>query len=380
MTVAKASAPGTPSWLGAVNDRVGLSALLDHGPLTRIGICELVGVSKPTASLMMSRLIAAGVVEEQGLQAGTPGRNAVLYAARLDRPLGVAVDLDAHELRAALVDAAGTPHPVVRRALPTDEAERDAAAEISRAIGDAAAAAGADPDEVRIVCVGIPGYLNPGGHGELYTETLPGWPVVGLHDELEAALGRTVYVENDVNLAAIAERHRGAGIDHREFALVWLGNGVGASFDLSGELYRGTFGGAGEIGFLPISADAAAIDPDARTIQDLVGGRAVARLIAGDRPTDAEREVLAERIAHAVLPLLATLDPGCVVLAGPTAALGGDRLAASVEATVARIGRWSPAVIATRVTHEPVLAGAREFLRARVREYLLDTVARVAVG
>ena len=45
------SATGTPAWLGAVNDRAGLAVLLEHGPLTRNRICELVGVSKPTASL-----------------------------------------------------------------------------------------------------------------------------------------------------------------------------------------------------------------------------------------------------------------------------------------------------------------------------------------
>ncbi|MRG61726.1 ROK family protein [Agromyces sp. CFH 90414] len=378
--MAASTSTGTPSWLGAVNDRVGLSALLDHGPLTRIGICEIVGVSKPTASLMMSRLIAAGVVEEQGLRAGAPGRNAVLYAARLDRPLGVAVDLDAHELRASVVDAAGGEHPVVRRALPRGASERSAEREIARAIDDACAADSADPAEVRTVCVGIPGYVDPGGRGELFTETLPGWPVHGLHDRLEQALGRTVYIENDVNLAAIAERRHGAGLDHREFALLWLGNGVGAAFDLSGELYRGTYGGAGEIGFLPVPAAAVEIDPDARTVQDLVGGAAVRRVIAGDRPTADERERLAERIAWAALPLLATLDPGCLVLAGPNAALGGPELAAAVEAAVRRISRWYPTVLATGVIVDPVLAGAREFLRGRVREQLLDTVARVAVA
>ena len=120
------SAQGTPSWLGAVNDRVGLSALLDHGPLTRNRICELVGVSKPTASMMMTRLIAAGVVEERGQVAGNPGRSATLYAARTDRPLGVAIAIEADELRASVVDAAGGERPVVRTTLSRDAAERDA--------------------------------------------------------------------------------------------------------------------------------------------------------------------------------------------------------------------------------------------------------------
>lgn len=396
--MAARSAKGTPSWLGAVNDRVGLSALLDHGPLTRNRICEIVGVSKPTASLMMTRLLAAGVIEERGTVAGSPGRNAALYAARIDRPLGVAVDLDAAELRATVVDAVGTEHPVARFALPAAVADRDAVAEIRRAIADASAAAGTDPEAVHTVVIGTAGYVDPGEEGTLFTETLPGWPVRRVRATLEAALGRTVFIENDVNLAAVAERDSGAGVDGEVFALVWLGNGVGASFDVAGDLHRGSFGGAGEIGFLPLSAEARAMDPDAQTVQDLVGGRAVERFVraeglpAGDHPTAlaalaaASPEVRArftaefgERIAHAVLPLLATLDPRQLVLAGPVAAIGGDELAAVVQAAVRRISRWYPEVVATEVRDVPVLRGARTYLRTKVREDLLDTVASLVV-
>ena len=129
-----------------MNDRVGLSALLDHGPLTRNRICELVGVSKPTASMMMNRLIAAGVVEERGQVSGGSGRNADAVR-RPHRPaLGVAIAIDAHELRASVVDAAGGPRPVVRTALPADAAARSAVGEVAAAIRDASAAAGTDPD------------------------------------------------------------------------------------------------------------------------------------------------------------------------------------------------------------------------------------------
>ena len=390
------STHGTPSWLGAVNDRVGLSALLDHGPLTRNRICELVGVSKPTASMMMNRLIAAGVVEERGQVSGGSGRNATLYAARSDRALGVAIAIDAHELRASVVDAAGGPRPVVRTALPEDAAARSAVGEVAAAIRDASAAAGTDPDEVHTICIGTAGYVDPSGAGTLFSETLPGWPATGLRATLEAELGVVAFIENDVNLAALAERETGAGVDRDVFALLWLGNGVGASFDVAGDLHRGTFGGAGEIGFLPLSADASALDDAARTSQDLVGAVAVKRLAAArDLPADEYQAAIAaiaaspdrdliidqlgERIAHISLPLLATLDPGLLVLAGPTAAVGGPRLVESVERDIRRLSRWYPDVVATHVAGDAVLAGARAFLAAKVRDELLGTVAKLTM-
>ncbi|MDR6904549.1 putative NBD/HSP70 family sugar kinase [Agromyces sp. 3263] len=394
------SATGTPSWLGAVNDRAGLAVLLDHGPLTRNRICELVGVSKPTASQMMSRLLAAGCIEERGTTSGSAGRSAVVYAARTDRPLGVALDLDAFELRASVVDATGADRPVIRIELPRDPTERSAVEEVSRAIAEASAAAGTDPAVVHSICVGIPGYVDPGPTGELFSETLPGWPVRGLKSILEEELARSVYVENDVNLAAVSEREHGAGADSDVFALLWLGNGVGASFDVAGDLHRGSFGGAGEIGFLPVPVDAHALDPSARTSQDLVGGRAVALLarhhgldvhgyhaaraaLAAADAEAARRAVfhdLAERVAWVALPLLATLDPGRLVLAGPTAGLGGDAFADEVGRAIRRISRWYPDVVATRVPGDAVLRGARIVLAGRVREELLDTVASVSLA
>ena len=150
--------------------------------------------------------------------------------------------------------------------------------------------------------------------------------------------------------------------------------------------------GAGEIGFLPLSAEARALDPAAHTSQDLVGAVAVTRLASahGLRTDDyqevidaisasADRDLiidqLGERIAHISLALLATLDPGLLVLAGPTAAVGGPRLAEAVERDIRRLSRWYPDVVATHVEGDAVLAGARAFLAAKVRDELLGTVA-----
>jgi hypothetical protein len=89
---------------------------------------------------------------------------------------------------------------------------------------------------------------------------------------------------------------------------------------------------------------------------------------------------LAERVAHVALPLLATLDPGRLVLGGPTASLGGDAFAEEVGRGIHRLSRWQPEVVATRVDRDPVLVGARIQLAARVREELLDTVASVTLA
>ena len=74
-----AGTPGTPGVLRAMNDRTALDLLLAHGPLSRTRIGKLTGLSKPTASQLLARLEAAGLVLATGTTEGRPGPNAQLY-------------------------------------------------------------------------------------------------------------------------------------------------------------------------------------------------------------------------------------------------------------------------------------------------------------
>src|SRR5690348_2371580 len=72
--------PGTPRLLRTINDRAALEFLLEHGPLTRTRLGALTGLSKPTASQMIDRLLAAELVRTAGTASGGPGPSALLYA------------------------------------------------------------------------------------------------------------------------------------------------------------------------------------------------------------------------------------------------------------------------------------------------------------
>jgi predicted NBD/HSP70 family sugar kinase len=393
--MAATSAPGTPAWLGAWNDRTALSLLLENGPLSRVRIAELGEMSKPTASLVVSRLEKAGLIRDAGETTTGQGRPAMTYAARADRLTAVAIDIDAKRMRARLVDALRTPHDTAELPLPTHSTERDAAREIREAIEAACAASATDPAAVAKVCIGVQGYLDTRDDDHLFTETLPGWPRTGVRRLLETGLGIEVFIDNDVNLAAVAERATGAATDAGSFALFWLGNGLGAALDLDGTVYRGTFGGAGEIGFLPAPHGLTGRDgAPARDLQDVMGGKAMVRLARDHgvhgRDLSAILEALetsparggiiaelAHRVAFGVIPLLAVLDPELVVLGGPTCRAGGDELADLVSRQIQRTSRWSPTVAASTVTGNPILGGASELLVASVRNELLGSVARI---
>lgn len=383
--------PGTPALLRAMNDRAALELLLDHGPLTRSRLGELSGLSKPTASQMVARLEEAGVIGPVGVAAAARGPQAATYGVRTDRVLAVAVDLLPTGLHAVVVDASGTEHPVAEVPLARTAAERSAAGDVRAAIAAACAAAGADPAAVTVVVLGVQGAVDPRTDDLTFVGSLPGWPRRSTRAALERDLGVAVRIDNDVNLAAVAERAARGDDDTGDFALLWVGAGLGVAADLGGRLHRGAAGGAGEIGYLPVPRTAAELDPAARDLQDLLGGSAVAKVarahgvhgrsleavlaaLAEHPARGAVLQDLAPRIAMGVVPVLAVLDPGVVVLGGPVGAVGGEELAELVRAHVRRDSPWSPHVVATAVPHLPVIRGARDVARRDLRERLLALV------
>jgi len=399
--MAKKPVPGTPSWLRETNERTALSLLLEHGVLTRNRLGELSGLSKPTASQIVSRLESAGIIDVVGEVSGGRGPNAASYGVRSDRVLGVAIDIDDSVIRSTVVDALGTEHPVVETAIDPGDGDRSASADVRAAIDSACSATTANTTAVQIVSIGVQGSIDPRTDELSFIDTLPGWPRKGVRKKLADALGREVRIDNDVNLAAIAERSEGAGAGTSSFVLLWMGDGLGLAVDLAGTVHRGASGGAGEIGYLPVPRETSVLDPEATDLQQLLGGEAIARLarkhgIAADNSAAGqvsaaalvralaghpEREALfadiAPRIALGIVPVLAILDPEVIVLGGPLGTAGGELLAGLVSDEIARAQLWRPTVTASAIPEFPVLRGAREVLVHAVQNRLLDEVSTI---
>ncbi|MGW7318048.1 ROK family transcriptional regulator, partial [Streptomyces sp. NPDC054865] len=230
-----------------MNDRLALELLQAEGPLTAAQLKQLTGLSRPSVADLVERLAGAGLIEvvgESGEQRRGP--NARLYGIVARRAHLAALDVRTDSATAVVTDLLG--RPLARAALPVDAVEE--AVERLEALTREAGA-----ERLHTVVVGAPGLVAPGS-GELGdTIGLPSW-----HRDLVTALQRRlpakVVVENETNLAALAEQRVGAARDLDSFVLLWLGAGVGAAVVLDGRLRRGASGGAGEIGFLPVPGTA----------------------------------------------------------------------------------------------------------------------------
>ncbi|WP_327689782.1 ROK family transcriptional regulator [Streptomyces tubercidicus] len=240
----------SPATARQINDRLALQLLQSEGPLTAGQLKTLTGLSRPTVADLVERLQEAGliaVVGESGAQRRGP--NARLYGIVADRAHLVGLDLRTHSITVAVADLLGRVRAEHTVPMNPDGAADTAVATALAAVDKALAAAGAPAPHT--IAVGAPGLVDPATGRLGSTDWITSWHV-GLVSALRARTGVPVLLENEVNLAAIAEQRDGAARDRDTFVLLWLGHGTGAAVVLDGALRRGASGGTGEIGFLPV--------------------------------------------------------------------------------------------------------------------------------
>ncbi|MDT0343743.1 ROK family transcriptional regulator [Streptomyces litchfieldiae] len=382
MTTARTASPRTAR---AINDRIALELLAEHGPLTAAGLRDLTGLSRPSVADLLDRLSRDGMVAVVG-EAGEArrGPNARLYGLVAERAHVVALDVRTQSVALTLADLTG--RTVGRAELPIDDDPAGSGSGAVTAVLDALSEAmrGAGVTAVHTAVMGAPGLADPATGALLPVSSLPRWHAA-LLTALRDRLNGRVLLENEVNLAGIAEHRLGAVRDRDTFVLLWLGHGIGASVVLDGTLRRGASGGAGELGFLPVPGTGglpSATDCDrgfhslaasgavcalarrhglpADEADDAPAAEAVVRAAAeaDDGPRGAFLDELAERVAVAIAAVVAVLDPGCVVLGGEVGRAGGPALAERVGRRLRELSPLATEVRAATVGGSPVLSGA----------------------
>ncbi|MER7571866.1 ROK family transcriptional regulator [Streptomyces sp. NPDC126514] len=393
----------SPSTARAINDRLALRLLQREGPLTAGRLKELTGLSRPSVADLVDRLTAAGLIEvvgESGEQRRGP--NAKVYGIVAARAHLAALDVRTEGVAVAVSDLVG--RVLAEASAPIDggvgpgPAVEQAVALVERAVKEAGV------DRPHTVGIGAPGLIDP-ATGELRSSTgLPEW-----HRRLVAALQERlpearISVENETNMAALAEQRDGAAADRDTFVLLWLGMGVGAAVVLDGVLRRGASGGTGEIGFLPVPGTTglpSATDCDggfhslagAAAIADLAARHGVRAPVTPGEPHAATLirtavraadpaghagflDTLADRLALGAAAVTSVLDPGCVVLGGEIGRAGGPELAARVQDRLARMSPLPTEVRASTLGGAAVLRGALLTARDRAQEELFAPPAR----
>lgn len=396
----------SPQLLRRVNAEAVLAALrergagLDAGAATVTDLMTATGLTRATVISVCEDLIALGWVRElENLRDSggdyTKGRPARRFAFHCRAGVVVGADLGHRSVTAVVADLLGRPLGRATRPFPTVAAPAaDERIEvIDETIRAALAAADVPGPDVLAVTVGVPA---PVGRDGTVLVTDDFWKIVGVdaRDALRHRHGWHVRMENDANLAVLAERWRGAAQGVGDVVAVLAGERLGAGVVESGRLLHGSRGGFGEMAYLyqvegVEDPRGIAADTRDRGVAALAGRRKTAlrtmcdgdpaRLSAqmvfaaaadGDAVAATVVHRVAARLARVIGTLSSLLDPELVIICGAVAESAATMIE-DIAGELSAIRGTSTRVVASALGADVVILGA-------VR-HALDHVDRTAL-
>lgn len=305
--------------LREATDRRLLDEVVSRGRVTRAELAATTGLSKPTVSEAVRRLTENGLLEATGAQeTGRRGRVGTFYELGPSAGWVLAIEVGQSGVRAWSADLAGE---VLRDHERPAGASGDTSAVVAAlrsVVSDAVAEAG--NGILRAVAVSMANPVDPETHGVIAVPESP-FPegLMSPADVLADQVTAPVLVDNDVNLAALAEQRSGGAAGASSFAYVYVGAGLGVGLYIGDRLVRGAHGLAGEIGYLPGSGAstlaAELAEGFGRTDAPSNDVEATLRLL--DRGDAEALGKLGRAVARAVASIIALVDPELVLLGGP---------------------------------------------------------------
>ncbi len=367
-----------PSDIKSYNNRIVFETVRRCGQIVRTDIARQTGMSAPTVLKVVQGFIDKGILLPSGEAETALGRKPLLLRFNPDALYTVGINFEGDHLSVALVNLAGDIHRVIRRRVPHtfDMGTADVIVKtISRLYTDYSCAR----ERTVAIGIGIPGIVDMTG------PTIAFAPLIGIHSPMDAqpvlaaiqtGAGLPVFVENDVNAAAIGETVvRKMGSDG-DLLYVSLGTGLGAGIILGGALRRGRRSMAGEIGYTVYDPTLAVDQRGAGWLESQVNLQALKDRFGFD-PDDGEApqemvQYVAATLAPAIVNLATQLDMDLVVLGGIVAEHLGCRLASALQSAADTLC-INPLRIERPGSDEPGVLGAAALAAESVLDDILNT-------
>jgi predicted NBD/HSP70 family sugar kinase len=331
-------APGSQASLREANRERVLGVVRQHGPLTQVEIAAASGLSAATVSNVVRELDRVGAVRLS--RSIRNGRRAVLVSPASGGGLLAGVAFGERDVRVAIASESRKILAQQLMPLQADHVADDGMERAARLLADLAETVGAGVEDISAIGFGLPAPVDWVSGQAGSDAVLPGWRGVNVAEAMAGYLGAPVALDNTANLAALGELRDGAlrGVQHGCY--LKFSYGVGAGIVLSGEVFRGSAGTAGEIGHLTIDENGPICRCGNRGCLDtFVGSRAllsslaashgplrlrdvVTRALAGDLGCSRVIQDAGRRVGVAIAGLVNLLNPEVIVVGGRMAEAG----------------------------------------------------------
>jgi glucokinase len=269
--------PARPTLLKKINAQGVLHVLRNNNPCSRADLVRLTGLTAPTVSAAVERLLEQGLAEPLGFGSSNGGRRPYLLRFKPTYAYVLGADLGGSSLRVALADMDGTVMGKWSASTRSASSPQQEVTLIRNGLDRLVKQTGIPRKAVRAIAVGTPGVTDVDAGVVISAPNLKEWRNVPFRNILESELGMLAAVENDVNLAAIGENWRGAARDSASFVFMAIGTGIGAGIYLNGQLVHGADWAAGEVGYMhvPGTSDSPVAVDKPGSLESVIGGRGI---------------------------------------------------------------------------------------------------------
>ncbi|AWI61458.1 ROK family transcriptional regulator [Sinorhizobium fredii] len=239
---------GNASTSRALNRRLILNLLRNRGPISRAEMAQLTGLSPAAVTFVVAKLMEEALVVEREAVSGATGRRPVPVDINYEAHLALGFKLNRHSINCVLTDLATTPLALLDAEV-ADTRSEGIIETIAATIPKLLAQAGRQEKEIRGIGVSIPGEIDP-ATGMCIQSPRFGWRDLPFAELLAERVHVPVWIDDDVNAFAVAQKLFGVGRDHSNFAALAIGAGIGCSLVIKGEIYHGSHSAAGKMGHI----------------------------------------------------------------------------------------------------------------------------------
>jgi len=245
---------GNKQLIKELNRAIVINTILNYGPVSRTRISEITDLGLSTVSNIVADLIKRELIYETGEEESSGGRRAILLEFNCsDRfVLGVKIGLDGIiigliNMKSKILDQHFIPSPV-------KSSEKIVLEVLIKAIRDLINKKHIQAEKIVGCGIGVSGLVNQ-KEGILVFSKILGWKKIRFKEFLEKEFNFPIFVDKDVNVLTLAEKRFGVGKKINNFICITIGKGVGAGIVIKGDIYHGSYGGAGDFGHIIIDKD-----------------------------------------------------------------------------------------------------------------------------
>ena len=300
----------------------------DAQQISRVDLAKITQMSGTSVGKIVKDLIDRGLVVETGQSSGKVGRKPTLLQINPKGAYVVGVDVDVNRLALGIVDLNGKIISKLEKPMNLKQNPESVLDDMVQSINELLDSFHEKEKNIIGVGVCIPGLVSwPDGNIAMIPQFQ--WKDVKVRELLESKLNRTVYVDNNVKTALLAEYLFGSVKGMKHIVSIHVGSGLGSAVIENGDILRGVSNALGEIGHTIMDPKGQLCDCGrfgclqtfiCSTALEKQAGRSISDIISAARNQDPGALKLLERageyLAIAVSNVICLYNPESILLVG----------------------------------------------------------------